>query len=245
MIISPLFIMLIVPTMLFAFWAQWKVSSTFKRYSEVPTRKGLTGASVAENILRDHGISLSDDPSGELACAVEPTAGELTDHYDPRDRTLRLSESVYGSNSVAALGVAAHEVGHAIQHANLYGPLVLRNIAYPVSNFSSKAAVPLFLVGIVAYAFAGMPQVGLLAVHAAIAFFTVAVFFTVVTLPVEFNASKRALAALSSGGYVTSDELQGAKKVLDAAAMTYVAAAAMALAQLVHWILIAASMGRD
>lgn len=230
-------IILVIPALLFAFWAQYKVSSTYKNFSQVGNRRGLTGAEVAKSILRDSGIALSNNPTDEAheqACGLEMTQGELTDHYDPRARTLRLSEGVYRGDSVAALGVAAHEVGHAIQHRDMYGPLVLRNVAYPVSSLGSTAAFPLFIAGLIFPAFQVLMPIGIM-------LFTLAVFFTLITLPVEFDASKRALAALSNGGYLTADELDGAKKVLNAAAMTYVAAAAMAAVQLIRMILIARS----
>ena len=225
---------LLIPALLFAMWAQWKVSSTYKKYSQVPVRSGLTGAKVAAAILRDADIPLSDNPGSTdgLACGLEMTQGQLTDHYDPTNRTLRLSEGVYQGRNVAALGVAAHEVGHAIQHKDGYAPLVLRNVAYPVSRFGSTLAFPLFLAGLFIPAFSGLMHIGIM-------LFTVAVFFTVITLPVEFNASSRALAALSEGGYVNEEELAGVKKVLNAAAMTYVASAAMAALQLIRMILIA------
>ena len=227
-------IILLIPALLFASWAQWKVSSTYKEYSQVRVRSGMTGAKVAAAILRDADIPLTDDPNNTegLACGLEMTQGQLTDHYDPRSRTLRLSEGVYQGRNVAALGVAAHEVGHAIQHKDGYGPLVLRNVAYPVSKFGSTLAFPLFLAGLFIPAFSGLMHIGIM-------LFTLAVFFTVLTLPVEFNASSRALAALSEGGYVNEEELAGVKKVLNAAAMTYVASAAMAALQLIRMILIA------
>ncbi len=230
-------IVLVIPALIFAMYAQYKVSSTYKKYSEVRTRRGLPGADVARAILRDAGIALSNNPADEaheMACGLEMTPGEMTDHYDPRARTLRLSQGVYRGDSIAALGVAAHEVGHAIQHRDMYGPLVLRNVAYPVSNLGSTAAFPLFLVGLIFPAFQVLMPIGIM-------LFTLAVFFTLITLPVEFNASTRAMAALSDGGYLTADELDGAKKVLNAAAMTYVASAAMAAAQLLRMILIARS----
>jgi len=233
-------ILLLIPALLLALWAQFKVKSTYARFSKVGNRAGLTGADVAQFILRNAGVPLADrlgyggERAGQPACALEVTGGHLTDHYDPRSRTLRLSQDVYYGQSVAALGIAAHEVGHAIQHARSYGPLLLRSVMYPISSIGSTLAFPLFFIGIF------MPVgLGQTMMHAAIALFTVAVLFTLVTLPVEFNASKRALRALSDGGYLADDELDGARKVLNAAAMTYVAAAAMAIMQLVRMILIA------
>lgn len=232
--LDPTFVLLI-PAVLFAFWAQWKVQSTYAKYSKVGTRSGLNGAQVAQRILRDANIQVSNDPMsypGQAACGLEAIPGHLTDHYDPRARTLRLSEEVYGGNSIAALGIAAHEVGHAIQHAKMYGPLMLRNIVYPVCNVGSTLAWPLFLVGLFIPSFRILLPLG-------IALFLFAVFFTILTLPVEFNASRRALHNLAGGGYLTTDELAGARKVLSAAALTYVAAAAMAVLQLIRMLIIA------
>ena len=227
MILSPTMVVLI-PALLLALWAQHKVKSTFAKFSEVPVRSGLTGADVAQRILVDAGIP------GE--CALECVQGNLTDHYDPRSKTLRLSHDVYHGRSVAALGVAAHEVGHAIQHAHGYGPLHLRGMMYPVSNIGSTLAFPLFFIGL--FIPTGLGQGVMMA---AIALFTLAVIFTLITLPVEFDASSRALRSLEHGGYVTQDELSGARRVLNAAAMTYVASAAMAISQLIQYIWMAQS----
>ncbi len=227
---------LLIPPMLLAMWAQFKVKGTYAKYSQVPTRSGLTGADVAQRILQDANIAISDDPSrypGNAACALAAIPGVLTDHYDPRTRTLNLSEDIYYGQNIAALGIAAHEVGHAIQHAQMYAPLALRNIIYPVCGLGSTLAFPLFFIGFFIH-------VGIL-MQLAILLFTLAVFFTVLTLPVEINASRRALAALERGGYLTADELHGARKVLTAAAMTYVAAAAMAIMQLIRMLLMSRS----
>lgn len=229
-------IVLLIPAVILALWAQLKVKSTYAKYSQVGTRSRLTGADIARLILRDARIALTHNPQTHQegpACALEAVPGHLTDHYDPRSRGLRLSEGVYHGRSVAALGVSAHEVGHAIQHARLYAPLMLRNVVYPVCNFGSFLAWPLFLIGL----FMGSPSL----LNAGIVLFSAAVFFTVLTLPVEFNASRRALAALAEGGYLDPDELAGARKVLTAAAMTYVAAAAMALMHLLRMLLLARS----
>lgn len=230
-------ILLIVPALILAIWAQYKVKSTYAKYSRVGTRAGLTGYDVARRILEDSGIAV-DLPGGVgrrggQSCGIERVGGDLTDHYDPRSRTLRLSEGVYHGRSVAALGVAAHEVGHAVQHAHVYAPLMLRNVMYPISSIGSSLAFPLFFLG-----FFLPVGLGQMVMQGAILLFAAAVLFTVVTLPVELNASRRALKALAGGGYLTSDELYGAKKVLTAAAMTYVAAAAMAVLQLLRLILL-------
>jgi Zn-dependent membrane protease YugP len=212
---------LILPALALALWAQFKVKHTFSKFSEVPSRRGMTGAQVAGAILsRNH-----------LDVAVEPVEGSLTDHYDPRDRTLRLSEDVYGSHSISALGVAAHEAGHAIQHAHHYLPLQLRSNLVPVANFGSHLAMPLFLVGLFLPAASFLMDIGIL-------LFTFAVVFAVVTLPVEFNASNRAIQVLSQHGYLAPDEIDSARKVLNAAAWTYVAAAAMAVLQLVRLLIL-------
>jgi hypothetical protein len=224
---------LIIPALLFAMWAQFKVKSTYAKYSQVGVRSGLTGADVAQLILDGEKIPISNQPGnypGNVACGITAIGGNLTDHYDPRTRMLNLSQDVYYGKSISALGIAAHEVGHAIQHARLYGPLALRNIIYPVCGIGSSLAFPLFIVGL--FARSGVIM------QVAIALYTFAVFFTLLTLPVEFNASRRALRALASGGHLTTDELAGARKVLSAAALTYVAAAAMAALQLVRMLIL-------
>ncbi len=218
---SPTDLILLLPAIALSLYAQAKVRSTFAKWSRVPAGRGLTAARLAQMLLRDNGI---------LDVDVEPVPGELTDHYDPRTRTLRLSESTYHSNSVAALGVAAHECGHAIQHKVAYAPLQIRNAIVPVANLGSQLAFPLIFIGLI---FSSMRLFDL-----GIIFFAGAVLFHVVTLPVEFNASKRALAQLRSGGYLAPHELAGAREVLQAAALTYIAAAAVAVMQLVRLLLI-------
>jgi len=225
---------LLLPAILLTIWAQTKVHSAYGHFSKVLNRRGLTGADVAAAILRDEGIELTNNPeqySGGAAVGLEPVQGHLTDHYDPRARMLRLSEEVYHGTSVAALGIAAHEVGHAIQHARLYAPLTLRNVVYPVCNIGTVAAWPLFFLGLIMSA----P----LPLKLGIVLFALAVFFTVLTLPVEFNASSRAMRALAHGGYLTNEELGGARKVLNAAALTYVAAAAVSIMHLVRMLILA------
>jgi uncharacterized protein len=226
-------ILLLIPALLLAFWAQHKVKATYAKYAKVGNRRGITGAEVARRILQDADVPFDAGRSGR-GVSIEPVAGNLTDHYDPRSHTLRLSEEVYYGTSVAALGIAAHEVGHAIQHARAYGPLWLRGVMYPASSLGSGLAFPLFFIGL--FMPVGLGQIFL---YGAITLFSAAVLFTLVTLPVEFNASNRALRALSSGGYLHDDEMAGARKVLSAAAMTYVAAAVMAVLQLVRMLLIA------
>jgi Zn-dependent membrane protease YugP len=230
--------LLLLPALALAIWAQMKVKSNYARFSRVGTRSGLTGGDVARRILRDAGIGSSHSLGfgDTTSCSVESVPGQLTDHYDPRSRTVRLSQDVYHGRSVAALGIAAHEVGHAIQHARTYSPLMVRNIIYPVCSIGSTLAFPLFVIGLLVPVTLGQTLM-----HAAIILFSVAVFFTVLTLPVEFNASRRALTALSNGGYLTTEELAGARKVLSAAALTYVAATAMAVLQLLRMVLLAGS----
>ena len=219
---DPWFILLIV-AMIFSMVAQTKVSSTFNKYSRVRNRAGFTGAQVATQMLQNAGI---------YDVSVQRVAGNLTDHYDPRTKTLRLSQGVYDSMSVAALGVAAHETGHAIQHDVGYAPLALRSFFVPLANFGSRLAFPLIVIGfIVAGGGSTLVTLGIL-------FFSLSVAFTVITLPVEFNASHRAIDLLVADGFLTSDEIGGAKKVLSAAAMTFVAAAFAAVVQLLRLIAI-------
>ena len=215
------YFVLIIPAMLFAMWAQFKVSSTFNRYSAQRTRNGLTGAQAAEAVLRACGVQ---------NIRIERVRGSLTDHYDPRAGVIRLSESVYDSASVAAVGVAAHEAGHAAQYAEGYGPIRLRNAIIPVTQIGSSLAWPLLLIGLL-FNYESLFVAGIL-------FFMLAVVFQLVPLPVEFNASARAIGVLETGGDLTPQELPGAKKTLSAAAMTYVAALAVSIAQLLRLVLI-------
>ena len=213
---------ILIPAVLLALYAQLRVQSTYARYSQVPIANGRRGAQVAEEILRRNGIS---------GVEVEQTEGVLSDHYDPRTRTLSLSADVYDGTSVASAGVAAHETGHAIQHARQYAPLALRSAMVPTVQFGSWLAWPLFLLGFFFHS-GTMMQLGILVFSAAVA-------FTVVTLPVEFDASARAMRALREEALVTPDELRGVRSVLTAAALTYVAAAAMAILQLARMLLLA------
>ncbi|MBU0629560.1 MAG: zinc metallopeptidase [Candidatus Margulisbacteria bacterium] len=210
-------LILLLPAMILAFYAQFKVKSTFAKYSNVSSRKGITGASAAQSILNSAGLA---------EVAVKETPGELSDHYDPRDKTLYLSQEVYRSTSVASLGVAAHEAGHAVQDARSYAPLKMRNGMVPISNLGTTLAFPLFFLGIL-FSYKPLMDIG-------IVFFSLAVFFSVVTLPVEFDASRRAIKVLAEGGYLTEAEVPMARSVLNAAALTYIAAAAMAILNLVR-----------
>ena len=208
----------------FSFYAQMKVSGTFKKFSRVRNRRGYTGAQVAQAMLQRAGI---------YDVRIERVAGSLTDHYDPRTKTLRLSQDVYDSNSVAALGVAAHETGHAIQHDVGYAALGLRSFFVPIANFGSKLSWPLILIG---FLFTG--NTGHMLLTLGILFFSFSVAFTVITLPVEFNASNRAVRILGSTGILGQEELKGTRKVLGAAALTYVAGAAASILQLLRLLIL-------
>lgn len=216
---------LVLPALAFAFWAQWKVSSTYQKYSKVPAANGRTGREIAQAIMQRNGVT---------DVSVEPVGGVLSDHYDPRTKMVRLSQQNYSERSIASIAVAAHEVGHVLQHHDGYIPLQFRTAIAPVAGFGSMLAFPLFFIGL----FFRIPNVSPLLMDLGILFFTGAVLFQVVTLPVEFDASRRALVQLSSTGAVLPEEVSQAKKVLDAAALTYVAAAAMAALQLLRLILL-------
>ncbi|HQE62352.1 MAG TPA: zinc metallopeptidase [Candidatus Latescibacteria bacterium] len=223
--------LLLLPALAFAIWAQWKVSSTFNRYSRIPSRSRLTGRAVATQILRQN--MLNDVEVGHVS-------GHLSDHYDPTSKTVNLSHSNYASYSVASLAVAAHEVGHALQHAHGYQPVTWRSRLVPVANIGSTAAFPLFFIGLLFG-----KGLGLFFMDLGIALFLFALLFHIVTLPVEFNASKRALAILEDSGMLAADEIPGAKAVLRAAALTYVASATMALMNLLRLIILRNAMSRD
>lgn len=210
----------VMPAMLFAFYAQSKVKSAYTRYSRVMSKRGYTGKDVARKLLDDMGL---------YDVVVEMTGGHLTDHYDPKAKKVRLSREVYQGSSLASLSIAAHETGHASQHAKGYFFLTFRNNFFPLAQIGSQMAVPLFFAGLFFGAF--LMDLG-------IALFSFAVIFQIITLPVEFNASKRAMALLGEGGFIYPEENKGAKAVLDAAALTYVAATAVALAQLLRLLLI-------
>lgn len=213
---------------LISLWAQGRVNSAFNRYSKVRSRTGMTGAEAAMRLLNSQGI---------YDVTVRPVSGNLTDHYDPRTKTVNLSESVYHATSVAAIGVAAHECGHAMQHNEGYAPLRFRSALVPVANFGSQLSWPLILIGVI-FGGLGSPlvQIGIL-------MFTLAVLFQLVTLPVEFNASSRAVRLLDSQRILSGDEVSGTRKVLSAAALTYVAAAAGSILQLLRLIILFG--GRD
>lgn len=211
---------LLIILMIMASFASMSVKSTFKKYHQIRNARGMTGAQAAEQMLRQNGI---------YDVKVERTSGYLSDHYDPRSKTIRLSEPVYDNPSIASVSVACHEAGHALQHATAYGPLKIRTAILPAAQLGSQALWPLFFAGVIL----SLPPL----INIGILFFSFSVFFQLVTLPVEFNASSRAIKMMDAYGILGDDENVGAKKVLNAAAMTYVAAAAMALAQLFRMIM--------
>ncbi len=215
------YIVLVLPAVIFAMIMQARVNSVFNKYSAVANANRLSGAKVAEAMLRAFGIT---------DVTIERVSGNLSDHFDPRKKVIRLSDSVYDSVSVAAAGVAAHECGHAMQYASGYGPIKLRNAIIPICQFGSTMSLPLILAGIL-FSFAPLIKVG-------IVFFALATFFQLITLPVEFNASSRALETLENTGVLSYDEKGMAKKVLGAAAMTYVAALAVSFVQLLRLIIL-------
>ena len=225
-------LILLVPGILFTLWAQYKVTSNYSRYSSVSLRHGMTGATVARRILDSNGLS---------HVPIELVRGHLSDHYDPRKKVLRLSESVYHGNNVAAVGVAAHEAGHALQDAKAYAPLRARIALVPVCNIGSGLAMPLFFIGLL---ISGLSFLGDWLMFAGILAFSLSELFQLVTLPVEFNASRRALRCLEGSGTMSTQELEGSRRVLSAAAMTYVAALAVGLLSLLRLLLIAGSCSR-
>lgn len=228
--------LLVIPPMLLALYASSKVRSTFAKYSQYRASSGATGADVARGILRASGLQ---------KVSVERVEGKLSDHYDPREGVLRLSDPVYGSGSLAALGVAAHEAGHALQDARGYAPLKLRQGIWPVAAFGSNLGPIVAVVGILLLALTGGTAAwAAMIARVGIAIFAVATFFSVLTLPVEFNASRRALSLLVSEGYIAPSERPHAKKVLDAAALTYLAAAFMAVMMLLRFILLLSMVSR-
>ena len=214
-------ILIVLPALIFTLWAQSAVKSAYQQYSRVRNAHGMTGADAARRILNQNGLH---------HVRIERIAGQMTDHYDPREEVIRLSEGVYDSPSVAAVGIAAHEAGHAVQHATGYGALSLRNAIIPVCRIGSTAAMPLFFIGLLLASDMFM-TVGILA-YAAVT------LFQLITLPVEFNASRRALRAIESWGYLSEDEQAGSRRVLRAAAMTYVAALATSLLTLLRLLVL-------
>ena len=220
---------LLFPAIIATLWAQSKVQNTYNKYSRIKSINGYTGAQIARKILDDNNLTY-------VSIEMSPGKG-LSDHFDPRANVVRLSEDVYHSSSLAAIGIAAHEVGHAIQYAEEYAPIKIRNAIIPVTNFGSKAALPLLILGLIF----SIPEIAFLGVLA----YSLAVIFQIITLPVEYNASNRAVEILGEHSYLNADELKGSKKVLSAAAMTYLAAAFVALMQLIRILIIARSSRRD
>lgn len=215
------YLLFLLPALVLSLWAELRVSGSFRRYSAVRNARGMTGAEAAMAVLRYHGVH-------DVGVAL--TRGSLTDHYDPRDNTIYLSETVYASPSIAAVGVAAHEAGHAVQYAQGYGPIRLRSAILPVCSFGSRASFIVLMLGLVLYS-QNLLLLG-------IALFSLAALFQLITLPVEYNASRRAIETIEDGGFLTEEETRGAKKVLSAAALTYVAALLTSIAQLLRYVLI-------
>lgn len=222
------YLILVVPMIVFSLIAQWSVNATFSKYSRINNYRGMTGAETARLILQKNNI---------FDVHVESVSGYLSDHYDPKSKVLRLSDPVYSSRSLAAVGVAAHETGHAIQHAVGYKPLVLRSVAYPFANIGSRLGIPMAIFGLI-FNWELLTGIGII-------LFAMAVVFYIITLPVEINASTRAIASIRQFQILDNQEIGGAKKVLTAAAMTYVASAAVAVAQLIRLILLAQRNNRD
>lgn len=220
------YLVFVLPFIIISLIASANVNSTFSKYSNQLSRRNITGADAAKRVLFANGVT---------NVRIERISGNLTDHFDPKANVIRLSDSVYNSTSTAAIGVACHEAGHAVQHATAYGPIKLRGAIFPVANIGSKLAIPLILLGVL---FGAMGYFSDTIINIGIICFAFSFLFQVVTLPVEFNASRRAMQAIESGNLLTNDELKGARKTLTAAALTYVAAAAASLAQLLRLIVL-------
>ena len=219
------YIVLVLPCILLSLWASSNVNSTFKRYAKQFSSRRITGAEAARRVLAANGVH---------GVRIDRVSGNLTDHFDPKTNVIRLSDSVYDSTSTAAIGVACHEAGHAVQYAESYAPIKLRAAIIPITNFGSKIAMPLILAGVLLTAFGSFSDT---LIYLGILAFSFSLVFQLVTLPVEFNASRRAMRAIEDANILTSEEQKGARKTLKAAALTYVAATAVALAQLLRLIL--------
>ena len=220
------YLILLFAAMLFSVWASVRVNTTFKKYSSVRPASGITGAEAARRVL---------DANGLYNVRIERISGNLTDHFDPRSNVIRLSDSVYGSSSASAIGVAAHEAGHAVQYASGYAPLKIRNAIIPVTNFGSRLAMPLILIGLL---FSGAGTQFLPIAYLGIACFSLSAVFQLLTLPTEFNASRRAMQSIESSGLLRGNELSAAGSVLSAAALTYVAALAVSIIQILRLLAI-------
>ena len=227
------YVVLVLPCVLLSLWASANVNSTFRKYSQQYSSRRLTGAEAAQRVLSANGV---------YGVRIERISGNLTDHYDPRTNVIRLSDSVYDNTSTAAIGVACHEAGHAVQYAESYAPIKLRAAIIPVTNIGSKLAMPLILIGLLlSYA----ADVSYFFVYLGIACFGLSLVFQLVTLPVEFNASSRAVRLLDSQGILSGEEVDGTRKVLKAAALTYVAAAAGSILQLLRLVILFGGRDRD
>ena len=220
------YLIIVMPFILLSLWASSNVNSTFKKYANQYSMRRITGAQAAQRVLSANGVS---------GVRIERVGGNLTDHYDPKTNVIRLSDSVYDATSTAAIGVACHEAGHAVQYAHNYAPIKLRAAIVPITNIGAKLAMPLILLGVV---LTFLENFSFFFVYAGIACFGLSVVFQLVTLPVEFNASRRAMVAISEAGLLTEEEQKGARKTLTAAALTYVAATAVALAQLLRLLIL-------
>ena len=225
------YVVLVLPCIILSMWASANVNSTFKKYSGQLSSRRITGAEAAQRVLMANGVQ---------GVKIQRISGNLTDHYDPRTNVIRLSDNVYDNTSTAAIGVACHEAGHAVQYAQSYAPIKLRAAVIPVTNLGSKLAMPLILIGLL---LSYLGNFSYMLVYAGIACFGLSLVFQLVTLPVEFNASRRALAAISSGNLLTEEEQKGARKTLTAAALTYVAATATALAQILRLLVLFGGRG--
>lgn len=227
------YIVLLTPALIFSMWASSRVNSSFNKYSRQYSRRGISAAQAARAVLNANGLS---------NVGIEHISGNLTDHYDPSAKIIRLSDGVYNSTSSAAIGIACHEVGHAIQHAQAYGPLKLRSAIVPITNIGAKLSTPLIVLGLIlsslSYSFIYLCYLGIIC-------FALCAFFQLITLPVEFNASRRAMASIEQQGLLYEDEMEGTKKVLSAAALTYVAALAVSLMQLLRFVLLVAGRRDD
>lgn len=220
------YLVLVLPCLLLSMWASANVNTTFNKYARQFSSRRITGAEAAQRVLAANGVH---------GVRIDRVSGNLTDHFDPKTNVIRLSDSVYDATSTAAIGVACHEAGHAVQYARNYGPIKLRAAIIPITNFGSKLAIPLILIGILLSA---MGEISYTFIYLGIAAFSLSLVFQLVTLPVEFNASRRAMEAIESANILTEEEQRGARKTLSAAAMTYVAATAVSLAQVLRLLLI-------
>lgn len=227
-----LYIILVLPAIIFSLIASAKVNSTYKKYSQIASRRGLTGADAAKSVLSANGI---------YDVRIEHITGNLTDHYDPRNKVIRLSDSTYANSSVAAIGVAAHEAGHAVQHNVGYLPIKIRSAIIPITNIGSKLAVPLILIGLI---LSGYGSFFITLAYVGVGCFALSTLFQLVTLPTEYNASSRAMAALKEYNLLYTDELPAAKKVLSAAALTYVAALAVSVTSLLRLLIMVSGSRR-